>query len=494
MELDDLYGAVVGALKQASLLPKVIIVKDVENQRLILRSAAATDNFVISSSSNDSLPITRDKEGRPGERGLRRESYGNLVKLDPEEVAFMKSGEDGPPSAVITYGEDMDGNVTGPAAGVDDHAVRLGTENLNCSVRDSDVANKLLDDDVGGEECAKLDFDDDVADSKPFLKFQNNGDEVKNERTLKGKMKTTKKRKTIRKSPRNNNLKVTPDRIPETDNEGKNSTGRYVCYLCPKTFVSEASRNEHARTTHNEDRPYQCHLCDYKSRTKIALNEHHMSHTGERPYKCSCCSFESKTLSHIKKHELKHRGEREFRCKFCDYRANYRYSVQDHERVMHRNPGALFHCTICNFKTIQEKRRLAHIQAHDKNIFQECHVCHKKIYDKIDFNRHVRKHDAKPRMKNIPCSLCDLKFYNNEYLRIHMFLHTGKKEYRCRLCGSEFRAYKSMIKHFGKHHPDEKAYHCSACDFYSNNLRESNRHPSTLTHMDNVRRISEAPS
>ena len=162
---------------------------------------------------------------------------------------------------------------------------------------------------------------------------------------------------------------------------------------------------------------------------------------------------------------------------------------------MHHNTGALYNCPLCNFKTVQDRRRVAHIKAHEQNVFYECDVCKKKIWDRIDYKNHVNKHQSvAPRKKNIACPHCDLKFYNNELLRNHMFVHTGKKAYKCRLCGLEFRAFKSMMKHFAKHHPNEKAFHCVACNFFSNNLRENNRHGSTVSHIENSRLLQFTPT
>ena len=120
-------------------------------------------------------------------------------------------------------------------------------------------------------------------------------------------------------------------------------------------------------------------------------------------------------------------------------------------------------------------------------------ICEKKIWDARDFKYHLRKHKSKPMAKNVPCPECGEKFFSTERLKSHMFHHTGKMEYKCRICGSDYRTFRSMLNHCRKHHPNDPVFHCQQCNFYTNSLREYHRHPSTVTHMEKIK-AAEIPT
>ena len=209
-------------------------------------------------------------------------------------------------------------------------------------------------------------------------------------------------------------------------------------------------------------------------------------HTGEKPFKCDRCNYECAEASNLKQHKQKHSEKNIYFCKYCDYGTKYKHSIQNHEKVMHAYSGSLFQCSLCDFKTLHDHRRVAHIKAHEENVHFDCNVCGKILFDERDFKYHLRKHKAEPRKKNIVCAKCDKKFCSSEQLKAHMFLHTGKKEYKCRLCGLEYRGFKNMKKHFVKQHPNEKIFYCEPCSFSTDNLRENNRHASTAKHVEKI--------
>ena len=169
-------------------------------------------------------------------------------------------------------------------------------------------------------------------------------------------------------------------------------------------------------------------------------------HTGEKPFKCDSCNYESRNPRKLKLHKLKHSDKNLYFCKHCDYGTKHKRSLKTHEKVMHTYSSRLFKCSLCNFKTLHDHRRVAHIKAHEQNVHFDCNFCGKTIYDERDFKNHLKKHKAGPWKKNIACQECDKMFHSNERLKAHMFIHSGKKEYKCRLCGSEFCKFESMKK------------------------------------------------
>jgi hypothetical protein len=135
---------------------------------------------------------------------------------------------------------------------------------------------------------------------------------------------------------------------------------------------------------------------------------------------------------------------------------------------------------------MNEKRFLGHVRAHELNTSFTCNICGANFIEKKDLYFHTRQHKAEPKVKKVPCPYCEKKFHNQAGMKSHLSYHTGVKEFKCRLCGSEFRLYPCMMKHHKKKHPGEFAFHCEPCDFFTNSLREYKRHPSTLLHLNSL--------
>ena len=206
-------------------------------------------------------------------------------------------------------------------------------------------------------------------------------------------------------------------------------------------------------------------------------------HTEEKPFKCEICSHGARNLVNLRKHQVMHSTEKSFSCNYCTYRAKYPQSIKLHVKNVHPESSFLYRCPLCQFKTGDTIRRDKHIKAHEENIHFTCNVCEKVLYDKRDLKDHERNHKV-PKQKNITCLECGDTFYTQARLRRHTYKHTGQKEFRCRICGLECVKIESMERHFGKLHPSEKIFYCDVCNFYTNNLREKNKHCTSLFHIE----------
>ena len=543
MRLDDFYRAVRKALESAFLWPEVELVKDYANQRLILTSihiaeyVSAPKELTYESSDNAVLA------GRPGEcqfepvdyEGGTSEANEDASVDDPERQPLydraspnadadlqdvkLETDEDVVPTGAVDspmpppYFPPIDGLDTGtredaaedltfhppaapfPGFSMDpNQAMSKFQKNwlaasMGVVPESVDLSNERFEAEAALDASGRprdYEADGDCFDAAEGNTYQNLEEEFTHQPLENASLPAASSSKpNSRKKAGNKSTEGGPNKRPP----------KFSCDFCSMRFAKRDSRSNHILEVHgDDDEPYHCLHCSFKAETKYELNKHKKEHTAEKPFVCRFCGDGFRLQTQLNRHEKSHKEGKKFACRYCDYRANDRHSVKEHETVMHHNTGALYHCPHCNFKTVQDRRRVAHIKAHEKNSFYECEYCNKKIWDRIDYKNHVNKHiTAAPRKKNIACPHCDLKFYNNELLRNHLFVHTGKKAYKCRICGLEFRAFKSMMKHFAKHHPNEKAFHCSACNFFSNNLRENNRHASTIAHLENTRSLMLEP-
>ena len=260
---------------------------------------------------------------------------------------------------------------------------------------------------------------------------------------------------------------------------------RYQCEHCE--YRTDCKRRLRLHTsTHSSEKPIACTLCEFRCKREDSLKNHMRRHTGEKPYKCDSCDFETNSHGNLWTHKkIKHSDVKNYSCKYCDYSAKLASSIKSHEKLIHLTTSQLYKCQQCSFKSMNEKRYLMHVQAHELNTSFICSICGAKFIDRSEFDYHLRTHNAVPKKKNISCPECDLKFKTRPRMRSHLFVHTGVKDFKCRLCSLEFRIYGCMQKHHRRKHPDEFIFCCKPCEFYTNDLKEHKRHPTTLIHLAN---------
>ena len=138
--------------------------------------------------------------------------------------------------------------------------------------------------------------------------------------------------------------------------------------------LEESSSNDatpnliHIHSVHEEIKPFQCKVCDYKTSRNFDLKKHTDSvHEGIKPFKCNICEYECARNDRLKKHiDSVHEGIKPFKCKICDYRTAEKRKLMGHIESVHERIKP-FKCHICQYKSALKSHLKTHITfVHEK--------------------------------------------------------------------------------------------------------------------------------
>ncbi|XP_044268943.1 zinc finger protein OZF-like isoform X27 [Tribolium madens] len=92
--------------------------------------------------------------------------------------------------------------------------------------------------------------------------------------------------------------------------------GKYVCDICGKRVMTNASLNNHKKI-HAGEKNFVCNECGKAFITKQILTTHIRVHTKEKPFKCTECDKAFSQKSSLTIHVRYHTGERPYKCDVC---------------------------------------------------------------------------------------------------------------------------------------------------------------------------------
>ena len=148
--------------------------------------------------------------------------------------------------------------------------------------------------------------------------------------------------------------------------------------------------------------------------------------------------------------ELSMNDEEKYRCNYCEKRFVNETNFSNHMSRKHENMTD-YH---------------EHIEEIDGKWI--CKVCGKNYPKKNACIQHWRKVHNKLKSK-LQCHVCNKELSNKWNLKLHMKMHTGKRDFICDTCGSGFLDKKVLDQHHVRLHGSEqekelkKTHVCSTC-------------------------------
>lgn len=161
---------------------------------------------------------------------------------------------------------------------------------------------------------------------------------------------------------------------------------------------------------------------------------------------CVYCGETFRRDQNLRVHIWRHHRDGRFKCNICGAECNIPSRLYMHMAKSHGVKAAK--CPKCPEAFATQYLRQKHlIDAHNSG--HKCSYCG-KLFTRNSFMRdHIRRTHLKE--KNVECSVCNMKFFNNVLLRRHMVKHSGEKNFHCDVCGERFFWRKSLRTHMSRH-------------------------------------------
>lgn len=186
----------------------------------------------------------------------------------------------------------------------------------------------------------------------------------------------------------------------------------YPCDKCGKNFDKSSKVVAHKRKAHsnveaesftainsksepNQKATMNCYLCDKTFVTQANLNQH------------------------IQNHSL---YPDSFECDICGSKIKKKKDLLDH--MKHTHSGIKFPCTVCGKEFSRSSYLIVHMRMHNGERAHQCAICGKTFIMAGALTFHMRKHNNT--LTQLPCSTCGKIFNRPGALADHIRVHTGK--------------------------------------------------------------------
>ena len=140
------------------------------------------------------------------------------------------------------------------------------------------------------------------------------------------------------------------------------------CELCAKSFKTQERLTAHKKV-HNKvpkRKIYPCNICEYRASDTYRMNDHMKTvHSNERPFECSVCHTSFKLDKLLKTHFKKvHSNDtKKYSCNQCDYATSDKCHLKTHINSVHLGLRP-FKCDTCESTFTQQ----SHLNYHRKSI------------------------------------------------------------------------------------------------------------------------------
>lgn len=231
---------------------------------------------------------------------------------------------------------------------------------------------------------------------------------------------------------------------------------KFQCELCGKQFVDKHTLTNHIRQHRGEFR-YHCRVCKKGFVQKSVYKIHVESH-GDSFFVCQHCGRKVKTYSNLQVHIRICSGNLKHSCETCDEKFPLKSLLHKHIAIKHKAKYR-FTCQVCQKGFWKESDLKSHMKTHVRDKPYKCECCGNAYKSKKNLTHHMRLHGG-PLFK---CSMCSKSFTRADALTDHMNSHTGRKPYQCQTCWKRFANRINFNVHVKKHDANRVGTKCLVC-------------------------------
>ena len=116
--------------------------------------------------------------------------------------------------------------------------------------------------------------------------------------------------------------------------------------------------------TYKQDQLYECFQCEYRSNTRLCLQEHLLTHC-QKPFNCFKCNFRSKDKDDLLMHLHHHLKKKPFSCLLCNFYSGRKSCLLYTHLIKHLK---LFKCHLCVYRCCDNGELQRHLSTHSQKV------------------------------------------------------------------------------------------------------------------------------